>query len=94
MILIQLHEWENWRIAGEDKELQIQRLVDGKNGAEWRSTNYFATLDGAVAFAYERTLRESPLVTDSLDDVLKECERVKKALLKAVKKAVAEGSEG
>lgn len=89
MIEIRLPEWENWRIAGEDKEFEVQRLVDGKNGPEWRATNYFSTIEGAIGYAYERTLRESPKSIAAIREVHIECEKVKSRLIKAVRKAVA-----
>lgn len=91
MMVIQLPEWDGWRIEGEGRDWQLQ--VYEPNGAKdggprWRATNYWPSLEHAIGHAYERTLRELPKTVD-IRDVPAECERVKARLLKAVRKAVA-----
>lgn len=86
--VIQLPEWDGWRIAGNDREWQIQRRSEGRNGVEWRGTNYWPSIEYAVGFAYERTLRELGEEFESLDLFVAECRRVKDELVKAVRKAV------
>ena len=88
MIVIQLPEMDGWRIAESDLDFQIQRSVKGKGGEEWRPTNFFQTLDGAVRFAYERILRESDAHV-GLADVPAECRKVAAKLERAVKAAMA-----
>lgn len=92
MTVIQLPEWEGWRIAGSDDgmwEIQEYEEKGGKGKQRWRATNYFANLEDAIGYAYERTLRESPKSIAMIREVHIECERTKSHMLKAVKKAVA-----
>ena len=90
MTVIQLPEWKGWRIAGNDKEWQIQRLhsVNDDGVERWMPTNFYPALEHAVGYAYERTLRESPKKAVDIREVRDECERVKARLVKAVRKAV------
>ena len=92
MTVIQLPEWKGWRIVGNDKEWQIQRLhsVSDEGVEKWTPTNFYQALEHAVGYAYERTLRESPKTSVDIREVAAECERVKVRLLKAVRKAVGE----
>ena len=90
-MIIQLPEWDGWRIAGEEGDYQIQvyQKSGGKdNGERWKATNYFPSLESAIGYAYERTLRESPKTIAAIREVHVECEKTKSRLLKAVKKAV------
>ena len=88
-MIIQLPEWDGWRISGESIAWEVQAIT--KKG-EWRATNYFSTLDAAMGYAYERTLRECGIghVVDMTREALIQCEKTKSALLKAVRKAVKE----
>lgn len=89
-ITIQLPEWEGWRVAGSERDWQIQRLVDGNNGEQWRGTNFWPSAEYAIMAAYERTLRECGKEFASLKAFVDECRRVKAELVKAVRKAVGE----
>lgn len=89
-MIIQLPEWDGWRIEGETFEWQIQKASKRKRGEGWEATNYFPTLEAAIGHAYERTLRESPKTAVDIREVAAECERVKARLIKAVRKAVGE----
>ena len=60
---------------------------------EWYGVKFFSSLQYAIGEAYERTLRESPAVADSSELLLAECERVKKALVAAVKKAISHADD-
>ena len=86
-MVIQLPEWDGWLIEGSGLDWQVRKRKKRKGGGyKWEATNFFPTLDSAVAFAYERTLKESGLVTDDLREAEKECRKVKDSLLKAVRK--------
>ena len=89
-MVIQLPEWDGWRISGESLawEIQVQKK-NGKKAGEWNAVKWFPSLDSAVACAYEKALKENGLVTDDLREAEKECRKVKDSLLKAVRKAVA-----
>lgn len=92
MTVIQLPEWEGWRIADSDDGMwEVQEFEEkgGRGEPRWRAVNFFPTLDAAIGYAYERTLRESPKSIAQIREVHIECEKVKSRLLKAVKKAVA-----
>lgn len=86
-IVIQLPDWDGWRIAGSDNEWQMQRIVKGKHGETWKGTNFWPSIEFAVGAAYERTLRERGVTVD-LRDVPDECRKAKEELVKAVRKAV------
>ena len=82
---------DDLRIVGERNDWQVQSTVKkGKTAGEWRGTNFFPCIEHAVANVYERVLRESNGEMD-LSGAVKECERVKRSLVSAVKKAVAGG---
>ena len=88
-MIIQLPEWEGWRIAGSGLDWQIQKLCNRKDREDtWEGTNYFPSLEAAIGYACERTLRESPKTIAAIREVHDECEKTKSRLLKAVKKAV------
>lgn len=88
-MVIQLPEWDGWRIEGKDFSWEVQQQrKNGKQAGEWNATNYFPTLESAIGYAYERTLRESPKSIVAIREVHIECEKTKSRLLKAVKKAV------
>ena len=87
-MVIQLPGWKNWRIEGNDRDWQVQRLIDGKNGEEWKGTNFFPSLHYAVAFAYEKALRKSPTKAETVEAMKAECRRVKDELVAAVREAV------
>ena len=90
-IVIQLPEWDGWRIAGSDNDWQMQVYKEngGKaNGPRWVGTNFWPSLDFAIGSAYERTLRECGKDFKSLEELVDECRRVKDELVKAVRKAV------
>lgn len=87
-MIIKLPEWTDWRIEGSDLDWQIQKVVHRKKGDTWEGTNFFPSLDAALSFAYERTLRESKATAVEIREVLGECEKVKARLLRAAKKAV------
>ena len=90
-MVIQLEEWKGWRISGENTAWEIQQQSKkGKRAGEWYATNWFGTLDAAIGYAYERTLRESPKSIAMIREVHIECERTKSHMLKAIKKAVGE----
>lgn len=90
-MVIQLPEWRSWRVSGSGREWEVQRLVLNKktNAGEWRATNFFPQLEFAIAFAYERALRESGVEALTAADAVGECRRVKDELLRAVKRANA-----
>lgn len=90
-MIIKLPEWDGWRVAGSDTDWQIQEYVkDAKadGGHRWKGVNFFGSLEHAIGFAYERTLRESGVVAESFEGAQAECKRVKAALVREVKKAV------
>ena len=91
-MIIQLPEWDGWRISGESNAWEVQKVVHKKQGDVWEATNYFSTLDAVMGYAYERTLRECGIghVVDMTREALIQCEKTKSALLKAVRKAVKE----
>lgn len=86
-MVIQLPEWDGWRIKGEALDWQVQKRRKRGGGETWDGVNFFNSLEAAIGHAYERTLRELPGAVD-LRDVPAECEKVKTRLLKAVKRAV------
>ena len=89
-MIIQLPEWDGWRIAGSGIDWQIQKLCKRKDREDtWEGTNYFPTLESAIGYAYERTLRESPKSIVAIREVHIECEKTKSRLLKAVKKVAS-----
>ena len=91
-MIIKLPEWDGWRVAGSDTDWQIQEYVkDAKadGGHRWKGVNFFGSLEHAIGFAYERTLRERGEKVGEENAWLDECRRVKKSLLAAVKKVVA-----
>lgn len=84
-MVIQLPEWKSWRVAGSDTDWQVQVLRRRSTKADtWEGTNFFSTLAGALAFAYEKALRESPETARDVKSALAECRRVKDAIAKAV----------
>lgn len=85
MMVIQLPEWNGWRIEGKEMDWQVRKLTEK---GEWRPTNFFPSLDAALSFAYERALRESEGDFSDLKDVAAECAKLKASLLKAVRKEV------
>ena len=90
-MIIQLPEWDGWRISGERLDWQMQELINdarAEGGKRWKGTNFWPSLEYAIGAAYERTLRESGKKLDGPNEWLDECKRVKDALVKAVKKAV------
>lgn len=87
-MIIQLPEWKDWRISGEKLAWEVQKVVHKKDGDAWEATNYFSSLDAAMGYAYERTLRESPKSIAAIREVHIECEKVKSRLVDAVRKAV------
>lgn len=89
-MIIQLPEWDGWRIEGSDLDWQIQKRRKVKGEERWEGTNFYPALEHAVGAAYERTLRESPKTAVDVREVAAECERVKTRLIKAVRKAVGE----
>ncbi|HAM16033.1 MAG TPA: hypothetical protein DCP91_09300 [Eggerthellaceae bacterium] len=93
-MIIQLPEWKTWRISGYGIDWQVQQQYQkGKQAGEWYGVKFFSSLQYAIGEAYERTLRESPAVADSSELLLAECERVKKALVAAVKKAISHADD-
>ena len=89
-MIIQLPEWDGWRIKGDALDWQIQKRYEVKGKERWEGTNFYPALEYAVGAAYERTLRESPKEAVDIREAAAECERVKVRLLKAVRKAVGE----
>ncbi len=92
-MIVELPEWDGWRVSGERLDWQIQEYVkDAKepSGHRWKGVKFYPALEHAIGAAYERTLRESPKMAVDIREVAAECERVKVRLLKAVRKAVGE----
>ena len=89
-MIIQLPEWDGWRIKGDALDWQIQKRYEVKGKERWEGTNFYPARESAVGAAYERTLRESPKEAVDIREVRDECERVKARLIKAVRKAVGE----
>ena len=90
-MVIQLPEWTDWRISGEGIAWEVQRLIKkGKRAGEWEATNWFNSLDAAIGFAYERSLRELGMgsTIDMIREVHVACEKTKSALVREVKKAI------
>ena len=89
-MVIQLPEWTKLRIVGSESDWEVQRQYEkGKNVGEWHATNFFPSLEHAVGFAYEKSLRKSPTKAETVDEMKAECKRVKDELLEAVEKAVS-----
>ena len=91
-MIIQLPEWNDWRIEGSDNDWQIQTLVHRGRGDSWDATNYFPSLAYAISHAYEKALRASKKRAETMDQVLIECNRVKDGLVEAVEKALKEAA--
>ena len=90
-MVIQLPEWDGWRISGEALSWEVQQQArNGKDAGKWYPTNYFPSLDSAIGYAYERTLKECGMghTVDMMREALVQCERVKSSLLREVRKAV------
>ena len=88
-MIIQLPEWEKWRIAGSEHDWQVQKLRNRKNAEPtWEGERFYPSLDYAINYAYEKTLRENGITATDFETAIKECERVKKSLIAAVRKAV------
>lgn len=85
-MVIQLPEWEGWRVAGSDNDWQVQVIRHRKSGDTWEGTNFFSTLGCALAFAYEKALRESKSTAKTVKEMKAECTRVKDGLMKEVAK--------
>ena len=91
MAIIQLPEWDGWRIKGEKLDWQLQKLTKDKSkegGVYWRGTNFWPSAEYAIAHAYERTLRECGKEFASLSEPVDESRRIKEQLIAAVRKAV------
>ncbi len=89
-MLIELPEWTGLRIEGDDGEWQVQRKYEkGKNAGSWYTTNFFPSIEHAIGFAYEKSLRKSAKKAETIESAMGECRRVKDELIKAVRKAVA-----
>ena len=88
-MIIKLPEWDGWRIAGSGIDWQVQKFIKRKDGEQWQATNYYMSLDSALAAAFERTLRESNEKAETVREMKKECKRVKDALLREVRKVEA-----
>lgn len=89
-IVIQLPEWDGWRIAGSGIDWQMQRLTTEKGVEKWKGTNFWPAIEYAVGAAYERTLRECGKEFKDMQSLVDECAKVKERLTKAVRKAVAD----
>lgn len=89
MAVIQLPDWDGWRIAGDSGEWSIQRINHGKDGDTWSSTNYFPQLHHAVGFAYEKALRDEKVDMKSMAEFADFATNLKNSLVKAVKKATS-----
>ena len=90
-MIIQLPEWEKWRISGESLDWQVQELTKDKskpNGEYWRGVNFFSTLDAALGYAYERSLREGNTRIELIREVHIACEKTKSGLLREARKAL------
>lgn len=89
-MVIQLPEWDGWRISGEALSWEVQKLVRKKQGEVWEPTNYFPSLDAAIGYAYERTLRECGMghTVDMMREALVQCERTKSSLLREARKVI------
>ena len=90
-MIVELPEWDGWRVSGERLDWQIQEYVkDAKepSGHRWKGVKFYPAIEHAIGAAYERTLRESPKTAVDVREVAAECERVKARLIKAVRKAV------
>ena len=79
----------DFRISGSDTDWQVQYpWTDKKGEVQWKGRYFFPSLDFAIAKAYELALRESPAKVD-IKQASAECAKVKDALIRAVRKAVA-----
>lgn len=82
----------NFRIFGNDPDWQIQfRQKRGENGESWNGKYFYPHLEYAVMKAYELMLMKSDAVVQ-FADVPAECEKVKKQLVTAVKRALKESA--
>ena len=75
-MVVQLPEWKRWRISGEGLAWEVQELHPRKDGDTWDATNYFPSLEGAIGYAYERTLRESAETAGGMDAMAEESIRI------------------
>lgn len=92
LTVIQLPEWDGWRVAGRDTDWQVQEHVKtgGKdNGERWVGVRFYGAAHHALGEAYERHLGELGETFADVNEWLNACERVKRRLVDAVKRAVA-----
>ena len=91
MTVIQLPEWDGWRIEGEGLSWEVQELVNDKKsegGKRWKGVKFYSALEYSVGEAYERTLKECGKEFTSLEELVDECHKTKDKLLKAVRRAL------
>lgn len=87
-MIIQLPEWEDWRISGEKLAWEVQKVVHKKQGDVWETTNWFPSLDAALGYAYERSLREKNTRIELIREVHIACEKTKSGLLREAREAL------
>lgn len=89
-MVIEIPGYEDLRISGDNLDWQVQTVAKGgKSAGEWRASNYFPSLEHAIAFVYEKVLRDMDKKL-GYTEVPDACRKVKNELVKAVKKAVSE----
>ena len=84
-MVIQLPEWGNWRIQGADDSWQIQQKLRNKRHEVWSSIRSYKSLDGALGYAYERTLKESASTATTAALIVSEFDRARERLLRAAR---------
>lgn len=88
-MIIQLPDWKGWRIEGGDLAWEVQQLREkGKTAGEWYTTNWFNSLDAALGYAYERSLREKDSRIEMIREVHIACEKTKSGLLREARRAL------
>ena len=87
--VIQLPEWDGWRVAGSDIDWQIQELVRRTTRDDtWEGARFYSSCEYAIGEAFERSVRELGNEYESLEEFAKDYHATKDRLLKAVRKAV------
>lgn len=87
-MIVEIPGRDDLRIEGTSLDWEVQTAIkNGKQAGEWKSTNYFPTLDSAIEFVYERKLKEDDKVLFPAD-VVSECRKLKNSLVREVRKAV------
>lgn len=86
-MVIQLPEWNGWRVSGSGTDWQIQVIRKRTTREDtWEGTNFYSSLANALEAAFEKTLRESGEKVDDLRKLAREIRRAKEEIAKAAGK--------